>query len=135
MADGRALLPSSEVHGTGIPAGHPGCEHSGPGQAVSGPARRTPANLCESWFRKNGALPRADWHEAKLGIMRQADLAKFTQHPDLAELLLATGDVELVEDSPSEPYWGIGPDGQGLNWAGRILMEVRQKLQVMGDRF
>jgi ribA/ribD-fused uncharacterized protein len=60
--------------------------------------------------------------------MRRADLAKFVQNPDLAELLLATGDAGLIEDSPSEPYWGIGPDGNGLNWAGRVLMEVRKIL-------
>lgn len=50
--------------------------------------------------------------------MRHADLAKFTQHPDLAELLLATDDAEFVEDSPSEPDWGIGPEGQG-QWQAR----------------
>src|SRR4051812_27900035 len=33
----------------------------------------------QSWFRKNNALPRPDWHDAKLDIMRRADLAKFTQ--------------------------------------------------------
>lgn len=85
----------------------------------------------QSWFRKTGSLPRADWHEAKLAIMRRADHAKFTQHPNLARLLLATGDAELVEDSPSEPYWGIGPDGQGLNWAGRVLTEVRESLRAV----
>lgn len=78
-----------------------------------------------SWFRKNGAMPRPDWHEAKLDLMRRADLAKFTQHEDLRRLLLLTGDAELIEDSPSEPFWGTGPDGQGLNWSGRLLMEVR----------
>jgi N-glycosidase YbiA len=87
----------------------------------------------ESWFRKNGTLPRADWHEAKLEIMRRADLAKFSQHPELAALLLHTGDAELIEDSPSEPFWGIGPDGQGPNWAGRVLMEVRSALRC-GER-
>jgi ribA/ribD-fused uncharacterized protein len=79
----------------------------------------------DSWFLKYGALPRPDWHDVKLDIMRRADLAKFTQHQDLRERLLLTGDAELVEDSPSEPFWGIGPDGQGSNWAGRVLMEVR----------
>jgi ribA/ribD-fused uncharacterized protein len=83
----------------------------------------------QSWFRKHGTLPRPDWHDVKLSIMRRADLAKFTQHGDLRELLLATGDAELVEDSTSEPYWGIGPDGQGLNWAGRVIMEVREQLR------
>ena len=84
----------------------------------------------QSWFRKNGVLPRPDWHEVKLNIMRRADFAKFTQHPHLAELLLATGTAELIEDSPTEPYWGIGPDGKGENWAGRVLMEVREQLRV-----
>jgi N-glycosidase YbiA len=82
----------------------------------------------QSWFRRNGALPRADWHEAKLDIMRRADLAKFGQNPDLAARLIATGDAQLIEDSPSEPFWGTGPDGTGLNWAGRVLMEVRVQL-------
>ena len=84
----------------------------------------------QSWFRKNGVPPRPDWHEIKLDIMRRADRAKFAQHPDLAGLLLATGDAELVEDSPSEPYWGVGPDGRGGNWAGRVLMEIRQELRA-----
>lgn len=82
-----------------------------------------------SWFLKNNAFPRADWSEVKLDLMRKADRAKYTQNPELAELLLATGDAELVEDSPSEPFWGTGPDGQGLNWAGRVLMEIREELR------
>lgn len=84
----------------------------------------------QSWFRRNGQLPRPDWHAAKLDIMRAADVAKFTQHPALAAQLLATGNAELVEDSASEPFWGIGPDGHGLNWAGRVLMEVRDRLRA-----
>jgi N-glycosidase YbiA len=84
----------------------------------------------QSWFRKHRALPRSDWQEVKLGIMRRADLAKFTQHPHLAARLMATGTAQLVEDSPSEPYWGTGPDGQGANWAGRVLMEIREALRA-----
>ncbi|MBS0250214.1 MAG: NADAR family protein, partial [Proteobacteria bacterium] len=82
-----------------------------------------------SWFRKHGEVPRADWHDVKLDIMRRADHAKFTQNADLAALLIATGDAELVEDAPGEPFWGLGPDGVGLNWAGRVLMEVRKGLR------
>jgi ribA/ribD-fused uncharacterized protein len=82
----------------------------------------------KSWFRKNGVAPRADWHDAKLDIMRRADFAKFSQNADLATLLLATGDAQLIEDSPSEPFWGTGPDGAGHNWAGRVIMEVRDCL-------
>jgi N-glycosidase YbiA len=81
-----------------------------------------------SWSRTNGTLLREDWFEVKLDIMRRADHAKFIQHPDLTAALLATEDTELVEDSPFDPYWGIGRNGQGLNWAGRVLMEIRQEL-------
>lgn len=83
----------------------------------------------QSWFRRTGNLPRGDWHEVKLDLMRRADGAKFQQNPDLGRLLLATGEAELVEDSPFEPFWGIGQDGHGLNWAGRVLMEVRARLR------
>jgi len=60
--------------------------------------------------------------------MRRTDFAKYTQHPRLAVLLSDTGKAELIEDSVAEPFWGIGPDGNGLNWAGRALMEVRDSL-------
>lgn len=87
-----------------------------------------------SWFLANRAVPRQDWFEVKLDIMRRADTAKFTQHPELTAALLATADAELIEDSPFDPYWGVGRDGQGLNWAGRVLMEVRQKLAEDQER-
>jgi N-glycosidase YbiA len=75
-------------------------------------------------------LPRRDWAQVKRDIMLQADLAKYEQNPDLRQRLLATGNAELIEDSPFEPFWGIGPDGAGENQAGRVLMEVREYLQA-----
>jgi ribA/ribD-fused uncharacterized protein len=86
----------------------------------------------QSWFRRNGALPRADWADAKLDLMRRGDRAKFEQNPLLAEALLATGDADLVEDSRFDAFWGVGKDGAGLNWAGRVLMEVRSALRAAG---
>ena len=91
----------------------------------------TPSRFSKgSWFKKHAVPPRADWHEVKLDIMRRADRAKYQQNPDLAALLAATGSAELVEDSPSEPFWGIGTEGNGPNWAGRILMEIREELAL-----
>lgn len=111
-------------------------EAATPGKAkrLAAPPGATGRSAGQSWFRKTGVPPRPDWHEVKLDIMRRADRAKFAQHPDLAALLLATGDAELVEDSPSEPFWGIGPDGRGANWAGRVLMEVRAELRAAVGR-
>lgn len=87
----------------------------------------------KSWFLEAGETPRPDWAAVKLDIMRRADLAKYTQNPELGERLLATGTAELIEDSPFEPFWGIGHDGAGENWAGRVLMEVRALLWARRD--
>lgn len=99
--------------------------------APPGAPRRISA---QSWFRKHGVLPRDDWHQVKLDIMRRADRAKFTQHGELSALLLDTGDATLVEDSPYEAFWGTGTDGLGENWAGRVLMEVRAELRSQADK-
>ena len=83
----------------------------------------------QSWFRASGKSVREDWSEVKLDIMRQADFAKFSQNPRLGELLLSTEEAVIIEDTTSDPFWGIGPDGTGENCAGRILREVRTLLR------
>jgi ribA/ribD-fused uncharacterized protein len=101
-----------------------------PGQAKrcaawSDPPRKRDAG---SWFVAHRQVPRADWAEVKLAVMRRADMAKYVQNPDLAALLAATGEAEIVEDAPHDAFWGVGRDGLGENWAGRVLMEVRAAL-------
>jgi ribA/ribD-fused uncharacterized protein len=88
----------------------------------------------QSWFRRNKTALRADWQEARLEVMRRAVRAKFLQNRDLAELLLATGTAELLEDSATDSFWGVGPDGRGLNGLGRVLMEVREELAAARER-
>jgi ribA/ribD-fused uncharacterized protein len=61
--------------------------------------------------------------------MREAVLAKFTQHPRLRELLLSTGDATLVEHTVNDRYWGDGGDGSGKNTLGQILLSVREQLR------
>jgi len=72
---------------------------------------------------------RRDWESAKVAIMREALMAKFTQHDDLRELLLATGNAKLVEHTENDDYWGDGGDGGGRNMLGRLLMDVRAELR------
>lgn len=60
--------------------------------------------------------------------MREAIRFKFTNHEDIKEILLSTGEDELVEDSPIDYYWGIGADGTGKNMLGKLLMELRTDL-------
>ena len=72
---------------------------------------------------------RRDWNNVKLGVMRAAVQAKFTQHAELAALLLGTGEAVLIEHTENDAYWGDGGDGSGANWLGRILMDVRSHLR------
>jgi N-glycosidase YbiA len=75
-------------------------------------------------------IPNIDWHQQKPKVMYLAVHQKFLTHVDLRELLLATGDQEIIEDSPRDYFWGCGADGTGLNHLGRILMEVRSALRI-----
>ncbi len=73
---------------------------------------------------------RRNWESVKVGVMRAAVLAKFTQHEELRALLPSTGDYKLVEHTESDDYWGDGGDGSGKNMLGRILMQVRESLRL-----
>jgi ribA/ribD-fused uncharacterized protein len=73
---------------------------------------------------------RRDWEGVKDAIMREAVLAKFTQHEDLRAALLATGEEALVEKTTDDLYWGCGSDGSGKNMLGKILVEVREILRA-----
>src|SRR5262249_13456029 len=73
---------------------------------------------------------RGDWEQVKLDVMRSAVRQKFAAHAQLAELLLATGDDELIEAAPRDSFWGCGNDGTGQNWLGQILMETRSELRA-----
>jgi len=67
-------------------------------------------------------------------------MAKFSQHPELGQFLLATGERVLVEASPQDRVWGVGLTAdderaasprtwRGLNLLGFALMEVRHRLK------
>lgn len=71
---------------------------------------------------------RPDWENVKIGIMRDAVHYKITAHPEIKDLLLSTGDEELVEDNKKDQFWGIG-NGTGQNWLGKLWMELREELK------
>ena len=73
---------------------------------------------------------RADWDSVKISVMRDIVFAKFTQNPELAEKLLATGDSEIVEGNYwHDTFWGVDDEtGEGKNNLGKILMELRAGL-------
>lgn len=77
------------------------------------------------------------WKEHRFQIVAEGSYLKFSQNEDLKEKLLATGNRELVEASPSDRIWGVGfaaryaSDNRsvwGLNLLGKALMETRERL-------
>jgi ribA/ribD-fused uncharacterized protein len=76
---------------------------------------------------------REDWEEIKVKVMYKVLVAKFTQHEDLKEQLLGTGDAELVEGNWwGDTFWGVC-NNEGENKLGKLLMLVRDELQSEGD--
>lgn len=81
------------------------------------------------------------WNTICKEVVYTANLAKFTQHPYLYDALMATGDAELVEASPTDVVWGIGlsessplihdrANWRGTNWLGEAIMRVRDTLRA-----
>jgi len=78
---------------------------------------------------------REDWDEFRVEVMRKALDMKFSQHADLRNQLIETGDAELVEGTYwHDVFWGICTcakhNGEGENMLGKMLMELRDKLKT-----
>ena len=82
---------------------------------------------------------RTDWELVKYKLMVEICYAKFSQHPELAEILLSTGNEELVENTTGwhDNTWGNCEcprcvNKVGKNLLGKALMEVREQLRNNG---
>lgn len=89
---------------------------------------RTPKEAATLGRRRDWPL-RKDWEQVKDDVMRQAVLKKFQTHADIRQILLETGDANIIENAPSDYYWGCGKSGTGKNMLGIILVETRAKLR------
>jgi ribA/ribD-fused uncharacterized protein len=70
---------------------------------------------------------REDWETVKLEVMENILRAKFSV-PSMREMLLLTGDCELVEGNTwGDKFWGVC-DGEGENHLGKLLMKIRAEL-------
>ena len=91
--------------------------------------RRAPSPMIAARMGRSRRRPlRSDWELVKVDVMLAALRAKYTQHADLRALLLGTGNATLVEHRARDTYWGDGPDGNGANMLGQLLMRVREEL-------
>ena len=82
----------------------------------------------------------AQWEAVARDVVREANLAKFSQNPRLYQYIMDSGDRTIVEASPEDRVWGIGrgawePNNEdestwnGTNWLGEVLMQVREQLR------
>jgi len=70
---------------------------------------------------------RKDWDDVKLWYMEQMLRAKHERHEYVRKILKRTKGLVIVEDSPTDSFWGRGPDWQGQNHLGQIWMKIRDK--------
>jgi ribA/ribD-fused uncharacterized protein len=76
---------------------------------------------------------RPDWSQIRIPLMRWCLHVKLAQHwVKFGDLLAATGERPIVEESRRDAFWGAKPhDGDtlvGMNVLGRLLMELRADL-------
>lgn len=67
------------------------------------------------------------WDYIKLDMMRVVLRLKYEQHEIVRNKLKESGNAELIEASPFDSFWGYGSDQKGLNWLGKLWMELRSK--------
>ena len=68
------------------------------------------------------------WKKEKLDVMENILRAKLQQHEKMRKTLLATGTRDIIENSPTDIFWGIGVEGKGRNELGKIWMKLRSEL-------
>jgi ribA/ribD-fused uncharacterized protein len=69
-----------------------------------------------------------NWSSVKVSVMEEILRSKVREHPYVQEKLLETGNREIIEDSPTDSFWGRGEDWQGRNELGKAWMKIRAEL-------
>lgn len=70
-----------------------------------------------------------NWKHRSVDVMESILREKLRQHPHIEKKLLDTKDMEIVENSKDDYFWGIGEDGTGQNMHGKIWMKLRKELK------
>jgi predicted NAD-dependent protein-ADP-ribosyltransferase YbiA (DUF1768 family) len=85
------------------------------------------------WALGQAGPMRPDWDCIKLQVMLEANRARFLQHADLREELLATGSA-TVQGQPSTSWQHRGLQQGWQKWNGIIMMRLREELKAQADR-
>ena len=68
-----------------------------------------------------------DWGNKKVAVVEEILRSKLAQHPEAQEALRDSGNEDIVEDSPTDYFWGEGADGSGQNMLGKLWMKLRDE--------
>ena len=93
----------------------------------------------KSWGRRIKGYDDKIWSECRLDIVSKINYWKFTQNSTLKELLILTGNMEILEASIPDKIWGIGlgeddpkildkNNWKGQNLLGIAIMNTRNKI-------
>lgn len=90
------------------------------------------ASPMEAWrqAQKLKELGKLDPSQDRYELMERIFRAKLDQHPDIREILLESGDRELLKVYDTDYYWGTGADGSGENNMGKLWMKLRGELKT-----
>lgn len=69
------------------------------------------------------------WKKNRMLMMIRAIYTKCKAYPHIAERLIDTGNDMLMENSQYDYFWGCGRDRLGRNTYGKVLINIRKKLQ------
>jgi predicted NAD-dependent protein-ADP-ribosyltransferase YbiA (DUF1768 family) len=87
-------------------------------------SRMSPYETKVWWEDHTGIRP--DWQSVCLGLMKDFVAQKFA-NPELAQMLIATGEAQLEEGNDwGDTFWGVC-EGVRENNLGKILMSLREK--------
>ncbi len=82
---------------------------------------------------KHLQIPEFKNWDHKLKIMKMLMNMKAEQHEEIRQALLDSENLEIVKHivtyPPGDGFWDDGEDGNGLNYIGKLWMEIRQKLK------
>ena len=72
---------------------------------------------------------RKDWDKVRVTFMTRGSYIKCRTHPDVAQMLLDTVELEITDVSQYDYFCGSGRDMRGNNAFGKILIGIRYKLR------
>jgi ribA/ribD-fused uncharacterized protein len=71
-----------------------------------------------------------NWERKKVAVVEEILRAKLAQHVEARDALRESGHEDIVEDSPTDYFWGEGVDGSGQNVFGKLWMKLRDEGQA-----